>query len=122
MNKFPQTLINVRVKDKYHVTDNEKVKAAIEAVEADMNGNGRILVRPSGTEPLVRVMVEAATEEDSVAFANRIVAVVHRRKWDFLQKNNEEKMRKSKTSFFASFLFEFVCISMANEFLLIVAS
>ncbi|KRG14806.1 phosphoglucosamine mutase [Virgibacillus soli] len=76
MNKFPQTLINVRVKDKYHVTDNEKVKAAIEAVEADMNGNGRILVRPSGTEPLVRVMVEAATEEDSLAFANRIVAVV----------------------------------------------
>ncbi|MBO0994166.1 phosphoglucosamine mutase [Bacillus sp. SD088] len=76
MQKFPQTLINVRVKDKYHVTANEKVKAIIEETETEMNGNGRILVRPSGTEPLVRVMVEAATEEDSEAFSNRIVAVV----------------------------------------------
>ncbi|GIN59015.1 phosphoglucosamine mutase [Lederbergia ruris] len=76
MQKFPQTLINVRVKDKHHVTDNEKVKAVIAETEAEMNGNGRILVRPSGTEPLVRVMVEAATEEDSEAFSNRIVTVV----------------------------------------------
>ncbi|MFS0615772.1 phosphoglucosamine mutase [Lederbergia ruris] len=76
MQKFPQTLINVRVKDKYHVTDNEKVEAIIEEVKAEMNGNGRILVRPSGTEPLVRVMVEAATEEKSEAFANKIVTVV----------------------------------------------
>ncbi|MCJ7840011.1 phosphoglucosamine mutase [Lederbergia sp. NSJ-179] len=76
MEKFPQKLVNVRVKDKYHVTDNEKVKSVIEEVESEMNGNGRILVRPSGTEPLVRVMVEAATEEDSETFANRIVSVV----------------------------------------------
>ena len=43
MKKFPQILVNVRVTDKYHVTDNEKVKAVIEQVEAEMNGNGRIL-------------------------------------------------------------------------------
>ena len=63
MKKFPQKLVNVRVTDKHHVTDNEKVKEVIEQVEAEMNGNGRILVRPSGTEPLVRVMAEAPTEE-----------------------------------------------------------
>ena len=63
MKKFPQKLVNVRVTDKHHVTDNEKVEAVIDEVEKEMNGNGRILVRPSGTEPLVRVMVEASTME-----------------------------------------------------------
>ncbi|SEN91001.1 phosphoglucosamine mutase [Mesobacillus persicus] len=76
MKKFPQVLVNVRVKDKYHVTDNEKVSAVIQQVEAEMNGNGRILVRPSGTEPLVRVMAEAPTEEQCEEYVNRIVAVV----------------------------------------------
>lgn len=76
MKKFPQVLVNVRVNDKYHVTDNAKVSAVIQQVEAEMNGNGRILVRPSGTEPLVRVMAEAPTEEQCEEYVNRIVAVV----------------------------------------------
>lgn len=76
MKKFPQTLVNVRVTDKYHVADNEKVKAEIEKVESEMAGNGRVLVRPSGTEPLVRVMVEAATEEQCRAYTNRIAKIV----------------------------------------------
>jgi phosphoglucosamine mutase len=76
MKKFPQKLVNVRVTDKHHVTDNEKVKAIIEQVEAEMNGNGRILVRPSGTEPLVRVMAEAPTEELCETYVERIVSVV----------------------------------------------
>jgi phosphoglucosamine mutase len=76
MKKFPQKLVNIRVTDKYHVTDNEKVKAVIEEVEAEMAGNGRILVRPSGTEPLVRVMAEAPSEELCVAYVGRIVTVV----------------------------------------------
>jgi phosphoglucosamine mutase len=76
MKKFPQKLVNVRVTDKHHVTDNEKVKAVIEQVEKEMNGNGRILVRPSGTEPLVRVMAEAPTEELCEAYVDRIVFVV----------------------------------------------
>lgn len=76
MKKYPQVLVNIRVTDKYHVTDNEKVKAVIEEVEAEMNGNGRILVRPSGTEPLVRVMAEAATAELCQEYVNRIAAVV----------------------------------------------
>jgi phosphoglucosamine mutase len=76
MKKFPQKLVNVRVTDKHHVTDNDKVKAVIEQVEAEMNGDGRILVRPSGTEPLVRVMAEAPTEELCEAYVDRIVTVV----------------------------------------------
>ncbi|MDQ0185703.1 phosphoglucosamine mutase [Cytobacillus kochii] len=76
MQKFPQKLVNIKVTDKHHVTDNEKVKAVISEVEKEMNGDGRILVRPSGTEPLVRVMAEAATEEACEAYVNRIAAVV----------------------------------------------
>ena len=76
MTKYPQLLINVKVTDKYRVTENEKVSEIISAVEEEMNGNGRILVRPSGTEPLVRVMAEAPTEEQCRDYVNRIVAVV----------------------------------------------
>ena len=76
MKKFPQKLVNIRVKDKYHVTDNEKVKSVIAEVESEMNGDGRILVRPSGTEPLVRVMAEASTEELCEVYVNRIADVV----------------------------------------------
>ncbi|WP_174735108.1 phosphoglucosamine mutase [Mesobacillus harenae] len=76
MKKFPQVLVNIRVTDKHHVTDNEKVKAVISKVEEEMNGNGRILVRPSGTEPLVRVMAEAQTESQCLEFVERIAAVV----------------------------------------------
>ena len=76
MKIFPQKLVNVRVTDKHAVTENEKVAEVIAAVEAEMNGNGRILVRPSGTEPLVRVMVEAATVQDCENYVNRIAEVV----------------------------------------------
>jgi phosphoglucosamine mutase len=76
MKKYPQKLVNIRVTDKYHVTDNEQVKAVIEEVEAEMNGNGRILVRPSGTEPLVRVMAEASTEELCNSYVEKIANVV----------------------------------------------
>jgi len=78
MTKYPQKLENVMVSDKYHVTDNENVKAIIQEVEAEMNGNGRILVRPSGTEPLVRVMAEAPTEENCEEYVKRIVEVVEK--------------------------------------------
>lgn len=76
MKVFPQKLVNIRVTDKHHVTDNEKVKAIIQEVESEMNGNGRILVRPSGTEPLVRVMAEAPTQEQCDQCVERIADVV----------------------------------------------
>ena len=73
---FPQELVNVRVTDKYHVTENEKVKEIMSQVEEKMAGNGRILVRASGTEPLVRVMVEAETEELARDYSSEIAEVV----------------------------------------------
>lgn len=76
MKKYPQVLVNIRVTDKHHVTDNQKVKEVIEQVDAEMNGNGRILVRPSGTEPLVRVMAEAPSAELCEEYVSRIAAVV----------------------------------------------
>lgn len=76
MTIFPQELVNVRVTDKHAVTQNERVATVIAEVEAEMAGNGRVLVRPSGTEPLVRVMVEAATEASCKEYVNRIADVV----------------------------------------------
>ncbi|AFU98669.1 phosphoglucosamine mutase [Simiduia agarivorans] len=58
MSKFPQTMINVRLKDKAALDDNPRILSAVAEVEAALAGKGRVLLRPSGTEPVVRVMVE----------------------------------------------------------------
>ncbi|MBB4825237.1 phosphoglucosamine mutase [Sporosarcina luteola] len=76
MTVYPQELVNVRVTDKNAVTANGNVKKTIQEVEAEMAGNGRVLVRPSGTEPLVRVMVEAPNQEDCSRYVQRIADVV----------------------------------------------
>jgi phosphoglucosamine mutase len=76
MKKYPQKLVNVRVTDKHKVLENEKVKKAIREAEEEMKGNGRILVRPSGTEPLVRVMAEAPTEEECNRYVEKIANTV----------------------------------------------
>ncbi len=73
---FPQKLVNIRVTDKHGVTDNALVAEKIAEVERDMDGDGRVLVRPSGTEPLVRVMVEAPSAEACEEYVERIAAVV----------------------------------------------
>lgn len=73
---YPQVLINVRVKDKNTVLDNEKVDKAIKEIEAKLGDSGRILVRKSGTEPLIRVMVEAETEEVAQKSCQHIVDVI----------------------------------------------
>jgi phosphoglucosamine mutase len=76
MQTFPQVLKNVRVTDKSLMDTNERIAAAINDVEKQMAGNGRVLVRPSGTEPLIRVMVEAQTEEKAEFYVQQIVDVV----------------------------------------------
>ena len=76
MTLFPQRLVNVRVSDKEHVTENERVAAEIAAVEEELGKNGRVLVRPSGTEPLVRVMVEAPSDDECERQVERIATVV----------------------------------------------
>lgn len=73
---YPQQLINVKVADKKAALNNPAIKAIIDTVEKEMSGDGRVLVRPSGTEPLLRVMAEAPTKEVVEAYVDRIVAVV----------------------------------------------
>lgn len=73
---YPQELVNVRVTDKKAALDNEKIKAKIAEVEAKMAGEGRVLVRPSGTEDLLRVMAEAPTKELVHNYVMEIVDVV----------------------------------------------
>lgn len=76
MPTYPQKLVNVRVTDKNHVAENSRVKEVINQVEEEMSGEGRILVRPSGTEPLVRVMAEAPTVEQCDKYVQRVVDIV----------------------------------------------
>lgn len=73
---FPQLLVNVRVKDKQSVLDNEAVAASIAEVEKELGEDGRILVRPSGTEPLIRVMVEAKTDEICKQHVDAVIDVI----------------------------------------------
>ena len=75
---YPQKLVNIRVSDKYGAMDVPAIKQAIEEAEAEMNGDGRILVRPSGTEPLLRVMAEAPTDEKVDYYVGKIAAVVRK--------------------------------------------
>ncbi|WP_438449058.1 phosphoglucosamine mutase [Gorillibacterium sp. sgz5001074] len=78
MRKFPQVLVNVRVADKSKYKDNAAIAEAVEAVERELGENGRVLVRPSGTESLIRVMAEGPEKEMVEAYVNRIVEVVER--------------------------------------------
>jgi phosphoglucosamine mutase len=76
MEKLPQTLINVRVRDREALERAAGIHAAVEQESAALAGRGRVLLRPSGTEPLVRVMVEAPTAEEAAAVSARLVALV----------------------------------------------
>lgn len=74
--KYPQLLKNVRVQDKVAAREDADVQAAVNAVAEKLGNTGRILVRESGTEPLVRVMVEAATEEICQQYVDEVVNVI----------------------------------------------
>lgn len=76
MKVYPQVLKNVKVTDKERALSNPRVRDEIDAVEKELGNKGRVLVRPSGTEPLVRVMVEAETTEACEQYADRIVKVI----------------------------------------------
>ena len=74
MEKLPQVLVNVRVDDRDAVMESPELAAAVEEESAGLEGRGRVLVRPSGTEQLVRVMVEAPSAEEADAVCGRLVA------------------------------------------------
>jgi phosphoglucosamine mutase len=76
MAKLPQRLVNVPVRDRGALADAVGVHDAVARESAALDGRGRVLVRPRGTEPLVRVMVEAPSDEETDAVCARLVAVV----------------------------------------------
>ena len=76
LKTLPQTLVNVRVQRKTPVDEVPEILAAIARVEAALDGRGRVLVRYSGTEPLLRVMLEGRDRDEIHAWAQEIVDVV----------------------------------------------
>ena len=79
MTVYPQVLINVRDVDKDRVSEDEVVQQAVRDIESELGDSGRVLLRKSGTEPLVRVMVEASDAESVHAYAGRLAEVVQDR-------------------------------------------
>lgn len=78
MPKFPQTMINVRVAKRFDPKTVPEVAAAVKKVSDELGEDGRVVLRASGTEPLIRVMVEARDETDTVRCAEEIATVVRR--------------------------------------------
>ena len=76
MAKLPQRLVNVRLPDRGALLDAAAMEEAVAAASAKLDGRGRVLVRRSGTEPLVRVMVEAPSVQETDEVCARLVAVV----------------------------------------------
>ena len=76
MTRLPQVLINVPDVDKDRAADSEELAVAVREAEAELGDTGRVLIRPSGTEPKVRVMVEAPAQEQATAVAERLAGVV----------------------------------------------
>lgn len=79
MKRLPQVLINVKGVDKNRVEADDALQTAVRKVEDELNGSGRVLLRKSGTEPLVRVMVEADTAERAQEVAEQLAEVVRER-------------------------------------------
>lgn len=77
MEQYPQILVNVRVTDKHGWEDKVEIKQAIETAQTELGDNGRILVRASGTENLLRVMVEGKQQEQIERLAHQIADVIH---------------------------------------------
>jgi phosphoglucosamine mutase len=78
MPRFPQTMINVKVAKGFNPTAIPEVEAAVKKVTEGLGNDGRVVLRPSGTEPVIRVMVEAREETDTMRCAEEIAAVVRR--------------------------------------------
>ena len=79
MNVYPQVLINVSGVDRSRLAEDTEVHAAVAVAEAELADTGRVLLRPSGTEDLIRVMVEASDETTASRVAESLATVVKQR-------------------------------------------
>jgi phosphoglucosamine mutase len=76
MSKYPQTMVNVRTERRLDPTKSEEIQKALELAQDELSDTGRVVLRASGTEPVIRVMVEGEDEQQVVDIANRLAAVV----------------------------------------------
>ena len=76
MSKYPQVLINVKVKEKIDIENHNELNLAIQEVEQELGDEGRVLIRASGTEPLIRVMVEAKDKDITQSSAEKLAKVL----------------------------------------------
>lgn len=81
MINYPQILLNAKVDNnlKYKYMENEEIRVEIERIERFFHGEGRVVIRPSGTEPLVRVMIEGKEEEEILQIAEELVNFIEKR-------------------------------------------
>lgn len=81
MKTYPQVLVNVKVSEeaKKNYDNDKEVVSVIKKVEEDLKGDGRVLIRPSGTEPLIRVMIEGKEEKDIEEKANKIASIIKKK-------------------------------------------
>ena len=82
LNIYPQVLLNVKVKSKQEVKNDKDINDLIDNITKELGDSGRILVRESGTEPLIRVMVEATTEDICFVYANKVVDLIKSKKYN----------------------------------------
>ena len=78
LSLYPQVLVNVKVKQRINLDGNAAIQDAVKAAEKELNGSGRVLLRPSGTEPKIRVMVEGRSREQVQILAERIADTVRK--------------------------------------------
>jgi phosphoglucosamine mutase len=78
MQKFPQTMINVPVSatGQKHLSASEKINALVSEIEAELDGQGRVILRPSGTEPVIRVTLEGSDQSQVERLAQQLADTV----------------------------------------------
>jgi phosphoglucosamine mutase len=76
MNKYPQVLINIKTEAEVNLINNERLRDAVKVIESKLSDKGRVLIRKSGTEPLIRVMVESIDSDLAAESANYLAEII----------------------------------------------